>query len=540
MTTASPIRSHYVTDWLARRAALSPDAIAVIDAASGAQLTFAGWNRRVNQTAHFLAERGVTRGDRVSVLSGNCVEYLDLLFACGKLGAILHNLNWRLAAVELAQIIADAEPTVLVYAGAMQERIAELAALDPDPLATIAHVISMAALDQRLRLPDSAPPAPELTLDDPWAIFYTGGTTGLPKGAILSHGNMTWNSVNTVTSWGIRADHCAPLQLPLFHVGGPNIFMLPMVHAGATTIVCNGFDIDQTFDLIDSGRITHYIGVPTMYIVMQQHPRWASADLSRLELVISGGAPCPRPVMEAFWQRGIDFKTGYGLTEATGNNFWLPPEEVRRKPGSVGAPLMHIDIRIAGDDGHPCPPGQAGQLLIRGPHVMTGYWRRPEATAAVIKDGWLHTGDLATIDDDGHVSIIGRSKEMFISGGENVYPAEIESALHAHPAVVEAALIAVPHPKWGEVGHAYVVLSPDAAGASAAVANATDATDATGAPDADQLVAFLRTRLASYKIPHSIDIIDELPKTPIGKLDKKQLVARHTRTRAAAAIPGPT
>ncbi|RMF62605.1 MAG: long-chain fatty acid--CoA ligase, partial [Calditrichaeota bacterium] len=326
-----------------------------------------------------------------------------------------------------------------------------------------------------------------------------------PKGAVLTHGNMTWNSVNTITSWGLTAEDSAPLQLPLFHIGGPNIFMLPLVHVGGTTILCKAFDVDQTFDLIEGGQITLFVGVPTMYVMMQQHERWASADFSKLKLVISGGAPCPLPVMQRFWDKGVDFKLGYGLTEACGNNFWLPPEDVRRKPGSVGFPNFHLDIKIVRDDGTPCDANEEGELLIRGPHITPGYWNNPEETAKVIRDGWLHTGDIARQDEEGYVYIVGRSKEMFISGGENVYPAEIESVLHSHPAVAEAAVIGVPHEKWGEVGKAFVVLR-----------SGQSLTE-------EQLQTYLAERLAKYKVPRHVEFVTSLPKTAIGKLDKKAL-----------------
>jgi fatty-acyl-CoA synthase len=514
-------RSSYVTDWLEKRARLTPDRVGLIDMATGRELCYAEWNASANRTASLLRSLGVERGDRVSVYAHNCVEYLDLLFACGKIGAILHNINWRLTVLEIAQIIADAAPKVLCYSPAWRDAVL---ALRPS-LASVAHIVAMdgragpgeRALAERETfsadpgaLP-GLPPAmsPELSMDDPWSIYYTGGTTGLPKGAVLTHGNMTWNSVNTITSWGITADHAAPLQLPLFHVGGPNIFMLPLVHVGGTTILCREFDLDQTFDLIAGGRITHFVGVPTMYIMMQQHPRWQDADFSCLELVISGGAPCPLPVMEKFWEKGVDFKMGYGLTEAAGNNFWLPPRDVRRKPGSVGFPIFHIDMKIVDEHGHECAAGETGELLIRGPHVMAGYWQKQEATAEVIKDGWLHTGDLARRDEDGYFTIIGRSKDMFISGGENVYPAEIESVMHAHPAVAEAALIGVPHDTWGEVGRAFVVVEPG------------------HALEPGELIAFLAGRLARYKLPREIVLVDALPRTAIGKIDKKRLAAGH-------------
>ena len=253
--------------------------------------------------------------------------------------------------------------------------------------------------------------------------------------------------------------------------------------------------------MIDEGEITHYVAVPTMYQMMQADPRWDEADFSRLELVISGGAPCPLPIMERFWDKGVDFKMGYGLTEAAGNNFWLPAERIREKPASVGLPIFHIDMKVVDELGDPCPPGVAGELLIRGPHVMKGYWRRPDATAECLRDGWLHTGDLAVVDDEGYYSIKGRSKEMFISGGENVYPAEVESVMQSHPAVVEAALVGIPDEKWGEVGLACLAVTDEW--------------------DEEVFMAWLGERVAKYKLPRSVRVFDELPKTAIGKLDKK-------------------
>jgi fatty-acyl-CoA synthase len=282
--------------------------------------------------------------------------------------------------------------------------------------------------------------------------------------------------------------------------------MAPLVHVGGTTILCSGFSPDETFDLVEQSGITHYVAVPTMFQMLQEHPRWQQADFSKLELVISGGAPCPLPVMEKFWERGVDFKMGYGLTEASGNNFWLPPELVRRKTGSVGYPIFHIDMKIVQDNGAECADGEAGELLIRGPHIVAGYWRNPEATKETIRDGWLHTGDIAVRDEDGCYSILGRSKEMFISGGENVYPAEIESVLMAHPKVLDAAVVGVPHETWGEVGRAFLVVDEGYS--------------------EDGLRAFLDERLARYKLPRSIVLLDALPLTAIGKIDKKLLAQR--------------
>ncbi|HET9985899.1 MAG TPA: long-chain fatty acid--CoA ligase [Longimicrobiales bacterium] len=502
--------STFVPDWLEKRTQLTPERTALTFAPTGETTTYAEWNERANRTANLLAGLGVGRGDLVSVYSSNRPEYLDLFFACNKTGAILHNLNWRLTVHELRAILAAAEPVVLVYSPEWREQVNALR----EPLRSVRHFVALGepaapgdlSFGERETQPATLQRRVPLEADDPWAIYYTGGTTGTPKGAVLTYGNMTWNSVNTIVSWGVEGDDVAPLQLPFFHIGGPNIFMLPLVHLGGRTILCTGFDPDETFDLVESGGITRLVGVPTMFVVLQQHPRWAATDFTRLRLVISGGAPCPLPVMQRFWERGVDFKMGYGLTEAAGNNFWLPQKDVRRKPGSVGFPIFHIGMEIVRPDGSACDAGEEGELLIRGPHVIPGYWKQPEATAQAIRDGWLYTGDIARRDEDGFFYVVGRSKEMFISGGENVYPAEIESVLYAHADVREAALVAVPHEKWGEVGRAYVVLEPGRE------------------PSAEAILAFLRERLARYKLPHSITFVDQLPKTAIGKIDKRQLV----------------
>ena len=457
-----------IGDWLAHRAQLTPNRVALIDTTGGARrpISYRAWNHAANRTATLLREQfGVRKGDRVAVLAMNCVEYLEIWFACGKLGAILQNLNWRLTPAELAVLLDDAAPNLLIYG---PDFVAQAAALRALPCG-VAH---FAALDPAHAcpgdrvfvpgddVPSTPPPPVELAWDDPWLICYTGGTTGLPKGALLTHRAITWNAINTTTSWGLCADDVAILNAPLFHTGGLNVFTAPLVHIGGTSIVCRTFDCDQVYDLIDDAGVTLFFGVPTMFIALQQHPRWDAADFSRLKLIISGGAPCPLPVFERFWARGVDFKTGYGLTEAGPNTFWLPPEDVRRKPGAVGFPLMHIDVKIVAADQRECAADEPGELLIRGPHMCAGYWNRPADSAGAIVDGWLHTGDLARRDAEGYYWIVGRIKDVIISGGENIYPAEVENVLAAHPAVAAAALIGLPDATWGEVGCAVLVARP--------------------------------------------------------------------------------
>ena len=501
----------YLNNWLTRREMLTPDKVALIDTLHDKRrITYREWNRTVNRTANFLRDGlNIKKGDRVAILAMNCVEYLDLWFACGKIGAVLQLLNWRLTPHELAGLLKDATPRVFVYSRefATQTNAVRAGASSVKSWVSFDELLlpSDMLFSEREHYPDSEPLEEKLEWDDAWAICYTGGTTGLPKGAILTHRSITANSVNTVTGWGLGPEDTTILNMPLFHTGGFNVFTAPLVHMGGTSIVCRTFDVDQVFDLIRDEHVTLLVGVPTMYIMMQQHSRWIEADLTSLKICGSGGASCPLPIVERFAERGVRLFTGYGLTEAGPNTFWLPPEKRLEKPGSVGYPLIHIDVKIINGKGGECGTDEVGELIVRGPHVCAGYWGKPEETAHAIIDGWMHTGDLARRDTDGCYYIVGRSKDMYKSGGENVYPAEIESVLHAYPAVAEAAVIAVPDEKWGEVGRALVVLK-----------SGTTLT-------ADEVIAFCQTRLAKFKIPKSVVFVESLPKTAAAKVDKKLL-----------------
>lgn len=503
-----------IGDMVGRRAQLSPEKIALIDTLNDNRpITYREWGQKINQTAHWLLGLGVGRGDRVAVLAMNCVEYLDLWLACGRIGAILQNLNWRLTSAELSGLLLDAEPVLLVYGPDFVDKLAPLR-----QVTTIRHWVALSGeadlpFSGRTHHPLTPPPTISLDWDDPWVLCYTGGTTGLPKGAILTHRAMLFNAFNTITGWGLTADDVALLNAPLFHTGGLNVFTLPLIVAGGCSVVCRTFEVNQVFDWVADGRLTHFFGVPTMFNLLQHHPRWLETDFSRLKLVISGGAPCPMPIFEAFWERGVDFKTGYGLTEAGPNTFWLPPADVRRKPGYVGLPLPFVSVMVIRPDGSLCGPNEPGELIIQGPHLCAGYWGNPQATAAAIHPtpadssgrDWLHTGDLALYDQEGYYRIVDRLKDMIISGGENIYPAEVESVLHAHPGVAEAAVIGVADEKWGEVGQAVVVPA------------------GTPPPSEAELLAFCAQRLARYKVPKSVIFVAALPKTGANKIDKRLL-----------------
>jgi fatty-acyl-CoA synthase len=485
-------------DWLARRAELDPDRLALICAETGRRLGYGEWNQRADTVARFLSvSLGIRRGDRVTVLSPNRLEYLDVFFACGKLGAVLHNPNWRLAPPELEQVIQHAAPAAILYDDELAERAAWLR--------VDARRVPLAALSDLP--PAAAPPPPTLGADDPWVICYTGGSTGTPKGVILTHGTITQNAVNTAAGWELRPDDVALLDAPLFHTGGLNVFTTPLVHVGGASILCRRFEPERALDRLASGEVSLYFGVPTMFVRLQEHERFAGADLSRVRLLIGGGAPAPPRLFERFFAKGIPFRMGYGLTEAGPNNFRMPTELAWTKPGSVGFPLDNVETRLVDEAGALVDqPDRVGELCLRGPHVTPGYFRDPQATAAVLSpDGWLRTGDLARRDADGCTTIVGRSKEMYISGGENVYPAEVEGALAAHPAVVEAAVVGIPDEIWGEVGRAVVVVRPGARLEEA------------------ELARHLRARLAGYKVPKRIDFVEELPRTGAGKIDRRAL-----------------
>jgi fatty-acyl-CoA synthase len=491
---------------------LTPDRVALRDASDGLRpITYRQWNESANQTAHWLHELGILPGDRVAVLAVNSIDYLDLWFACGKLGAILQTLNVRLTPRELAVLIQDGTPRLLVYGPEFTEQVQGIRSWFTVP-------IRAAALDANTRA-DSADhawkdrehssstrfPSPELSENDPWVLCYTGGTTGLPKGAVLTHGTIFWNAVNTVMSWGLRPDDVAPLNAPMFHTGGLNVFTAPLVMIGGSSIVCRGFDVDQVYDLVHARQITLLFGVPTMFHSIVHHPRWSETDFSHLRLIISGGAACPLPLFHAFFERGVAFRTGYGLTEAGPNTFWLPEHLVRIKPGAVGYPLWQVQVRVTGAEDRTCAPGEIGELMVRGPHVIPYYWNRPEESANMFAQGWLRTGDLARCDADGCHWIVGRIKDVIISGGENIYPAELEAELAGHPGVGEAAVIGLPDPRWGESPHAWVVPRSG------------------HRIETDQLMEFLADRVARFKLPRTIRIVESLPRTAAGKIDKKQL-----------------
>jgi fatty-acyl-CoA synthase len=353
--------------------------------------------------------------------------------------------------------------------------------------------------------PDPVPVDELIDPDQTCVIMYTSGTTGRPKGAMLSHANLTWNSVNVLVDIDLAGDEVTLVVAPLFHTAGLNMTCLPTLLKGGTVVLMAAFDPAAVLAQIEGQRVTYMFGVPTMYEAMAANPAWPSTDLSSLRQVSCGGAPVPEHLITIYLERGLAFSQGYGMTEAAPGVLYLDRTAAARKAGTAGVPHFFTDVRLVSSDGREVGVGEPGEVLVSGPNVFDGYWQRPDARETAFDHGWFRSGDIATVDDEGFVTIVDRLKDMIISGGENVYPAEVERVLAAHPAVQDCAVIGVPHPQWGEVPRAVVVLRPGMQAAEA------------------EITSFVRDRLAGYKTPSSVVFADSLPRTGSGKLQKTQV-----------------
>ncbi len=485
--------------WMARRAQLTPDRPALI--IDGERTwTFAELDARAARAAGTLAALGVAEGDRVATYLAQGPEYIEVFLACARLGAIVVPLSTRLAAPELEFLANDAECATLVSDASLADTVAQFLS----STAVKQHLVVGEGYEEALAATEPRAPV-AASPDDVLAIFYTSGTTGRQKGAMLTHANFFWTNLNMHLAFDFTQDERSLMVLPLFHVGGWNVNTLSVWWKGGAVVLERAFDPARALRIIGEQRVTSMMGVPTIYQMLADHPDFASADLSSVRAFICGGAPLPVSLIERYQERGVAFIQGYGLTEAAPNCLILPPEHAIDKAGAAGRPYFYTDVRVVDQGGRPARPGVTGEVIVRGPSVMKGYWNLPEETASALREGWLHTGDAGQIDDDGFITIVDRVKDMYISGGENVYPAEVERILHAHPAVAEAAVIGVPDDRWGEVGRAIVVLR--------------DGMEAT----AEDLQAHCRERLAKFKVPADVVFTDSLPRNPTGKLLKPQL-----------------
>ncbi|MBO0962476.1 long-chain fatty acid--CoA ligase [Neobacillus sp. MM2021_6] len=482
-------------DWLENRARLSPHKNAVIDEKTSKAWTFEQLNKRANSTASWLYTRGVKKGDRVALLSPNDISYFDFMFACGKIGAIFVPLNWRLSLHEINEILADCTPIVIVIHQEFETICQQLNNLSTFLIeeasnyeAQVSYVISEEILET-----------------DPLAMIYTGGTTGKPKGVVLSHQSILWNAMNTILSWGLAEDDVTVNYMPMFHTGGLNALSIPLLMMGGTVVIGKSFVGKEAVETLNRFNCTTILLVPTMYHSLIQTAEFQNSDFPCMKIFLSGAAPCPMQIYEAFQKKGLAFKEGYGLTEAGPNNFYISPVDAQINRGSVGKPMLFNTIKLVKTDGCETEPNEVGELLIKGKHAFSFYWNQEQETKETVKDGWIHTGDLAKRDEQGFYYIVGRKKEMIITGGENVYPLEIEQWLATHPAIDEAAVLGLPDEKWGEVVAAFITFKH------------------TYSIQDEELRTYCQSKLGRYKIPKQFIRLEELPKTHVGKIDKEKL-----------------
>ncbi|ANW16945.1 long-chain fatty acid--CoA ligase [Streptomyces clavuligerus] len=489
------MRDQGIGSWIRRRARKTPHRCAVVH--RDLRYTYAQWDERTTRLAHHLRGLGVRRGDRVGFLGANHPALLETLFAAGQLGAVLVPLNTRLAAPELRHCLTDSGTSLLVHAPAFDAFARDC------PVGRTVPVDD--TYEDALARADGTPLDESVSRDDNAVIMYTSGTTGRAKGVVLSHGNITWNSVNVLVDADLASDEVTLLSAPLFHTAALNMTCLPVLLKGGTLVLEESFSPTRTLDLIEEHGVTLMFGVPAMFQQIAAAERFDAADLSSVRTMLCGGAPVPPALIRLYKDRGLRFLQGYGLTEASPGVCLLDAENALTKAGSAGLPHFFNDIRIVDRAGDDVERGERGELLVEGPTVTSGYWGPSEENEAAFADGWLHSGDVVTQDEDGYVTVVDRAKDMIISGGENISPVEVEKALFEHPAVADCAVIGVPDATWGEVGCAVIVRTPGAG--------------ATG----EEILAFLDGRLARYKIPHAVVLTDALPRNSTGKVAKHRL-----------------
>ncbi|WP_315702678.1 MULTISPECIES: long-chain fatty acid--CoA ligase [unclassified Bradyrhizobium] len=507
-----PVRYY---DWIAHHARRTPSKTAMVDLGSNRRFTFAEADARIARLANQLGSQlGVGTGDRVAVLALNSTDTLEVQFACFRLGAIFVPLNTRLTVPELQFIVGDAAPKVMIH----DDDLAATA-LAVSELCNVAGTLRYGAGHSYEQAIASAQPltsSEPVTLDDVSTIMYTSGTTGQPKGAMITHGMTFYNCVNLGGIARIMPSSVLLTVLPLFHTGGLNCYTNIVLHAGGTVMIMRAFDPGLALQLISDPAvgINVFFGVPSIYQFMAQHPAFETADFSRLVIGGVGGAPMPVPLLNTWEGRGVALQQGYGMTETSPAVLALDREDAARKAGSAGKPVLHTEVRIVRPDGSDAEIGELGELWVRGPNVTPGYWNRSDANRSSFTDGWLHTGDATRIDEDGFYYIVDRWKDMYISGGENVYPAEVENVLHQLNAVAEAAVIGIADPQWGETGMAIIAVKPGRTLSEA------------------EVHAHCQANLARFKCPRTVRFVEALPRNATGKIHKPTL--RQTFSTASA------
>jgi fatty-acyl-CoA synthase len=497
-----------IGSWLTKRAILTPNKEAVVDGSK--RLTYARLNGRVNRLTRALQGLGLKSGDRLGILSYNGLEFVETIMAAAKLGAILVPLNWRLAPTELSFILNDSGAETLLFHPELADlanSVKETTGLKRQIILGSEETAGTKAYETLLEPRSDEEPKPDAVpgLNTPHIIMYTAGTTGRPKGAVLSQGASFWNAVNLTVAMDFTSGDRNLAVLPMFHIGGIGLFTLPMLYVGGTVVIQRTFDPAEALRLLKEERITLFFGVAAIFLFLIQHPDFKKEAFEEVRVVMSGGAPLPVSLVRRYHEQGIVLQQGFGMSEAAPSIATLEKALAIQKAGSIGKSLMHVEARVVDDRMNDVPADQVGELVIRGPNLLTEYWNRPEATKEAFDGGWFHTGDLARMDREGDLYIVERKKDMFISGGENVYPAEVEDAIYELPQVSEAAVIGIKDQKWGEVGKAVVVVK--------------DGEELTER----EVIDYLKGRLARYKIPKSVVFTSVLPRNAAGKVLKNTL-----------------
>ncbi|MBI4832101.1 MAG: long-chain fatty acid--CoA ligase [Candidatus Lindowbacteria bacterium] len=490
-------------EWVYKHSLRKPNATAVV--ADEKRLSYVELNTRVNRLAHTLASMGIKQGDRVAALLFNSNEYAETVLALAKLGAIIVPLNYRLAPPELEYILNDSGARILVYGqefSFVYEALREKVGIEKyicvggeatTPVEDYEELLAKAS--------DSEPETASTGIDSPLIVMYSSGTTGRPKGAILTHGNAMFASLNAIQHMGTAGN--VLISVPMFHVAGLTSQALPTIYRGQTIVFQRYFDPEHALRLIERERIRASLLVPAMLLFMSQVSSFKEYDLSSIESIFVGGAPVPLPLLRTYLGRGVMMRQGFGMTESSGTGIVLDPEDAERKVGSCGKPMFHCNARVWDEKDKDTKPGEIGELVLRGPVVMKAYWNLPQQTEQSFTNGWFHTGDLAKTDEEGYIYIVDRKKDMLITGGENVYPAEVEEVIIAHPKVGEVGVIGVADEKWGESVRAVIVPLPGQT------------------LTAEEIQEFCKERLAKYKIPKSVKFVEELPRNPAGKILKR-------------------
>ncbi|MBZ0308052.1 MAG: long-chain fatty acid--CoA ligase [Anaerolineae bacterium] len=507
------------SDWIAHHADRTPDKLAMVDQTTGRRFTYGDFHQRVGALAAFLRDEwNIGFGDTVAILGKNSSDYFEFQFACFRLGAIMLPLNWRLAEPELLFILNDAKPKGLVYDGEFASRVPPLMAGSPLQCCMRVDVGQLPAdenLAYETALLHTGSPiemSPSITHDTCGTIMYTAGTTGNPKGVIITQGMTFWNAINISGPTGLNCHSVYYVLLPTFHTGGLNLYANPIFHWGGTNIIAREFDAGLTLKMIADREVglTHFFGVPSIYLFMSQHQDFESTELAHIDSWGCGGAALPVPVLETYARRGAIIQAGFGMTETSPTVFLMAKRLSLQKPTSVGKPMLHTRVRVVDDHFKDVPPGTVGEVVIGGPNITPGYLNRPDANADSFTtddygERWVHSGDAGTIDEDGCIYIVDRYKDMYISCGENVYPAEVEKVIFQIPQVADVGVIGVSDERWGETGMAIIVLKAG-----------QELTD-------ESVFEHCRKNLAKYKVPKYVAYTDALPRNAAGKVLKREL-----------------